>query len=78
MKISKRELKRMIQEERTRIVVEQAGANMSQDEWYEVLSDAQIARAGGPVPAEGVPALIAALKMMAEDLQYEIDHPEEY
>jgi len=81
MKITRRQLKRIIKEEKANLLKEQpsSGAVKSADEWYELLSNTFMTHTGGgALPTEELYELILALNMMAADLQDELDHPEEY
>jgi len=81
MKVSKKQLKRIIREERSRLLNEQPdlGPGLPPEEWYEIIADAYMARGGGgALPSEHLPNLITALNMVVEDLQNELDHPEDY
>jgi len=78
MKITKRQLRRIIREARARILSEQTNtlkeADLAKsDEYYDAIAESLFAvNMGGPVPPEEIPYAVQALREMADELESEL------
>lgn len=71
MKITKRQLRQIIKEEKTKILKE---ANLAKsDEYYDAILKSLFAvNMGGPVPPEEIVYAVQALREMADELESEL------